>query len=299
MSTLPSQPEQVLKQGFFARLEHALLTTDPARKCALVAALWADWQADQIVWPDTPADALSPAEVCPVDAVGHPERPELIEPSKLRPRQMGTAEGRAIMLHAVAHIEYNAINLGLDAAYRFRFLPKDFTGGWLRVAYEEVEHFGLVTDHLKTLGYAYGNFPAHRGLWDMACRTGHDPLVRMALIPRLFEAHGLDVTPGITEKFRQAGDAVAVAALEVILREEVGHVALGDYWFRHLCAERGLPAEDTYQALITEYDAPRLKPPFNEAARLQAGFTAEELESLKRFAIKGSVKGQTQGKQHG
>jgi uncharacterized ferritin-like protein (DUF455 family) len=271
--------------GFYTRLEHALLTTHPAEKCALVAALWGDWQAGSIDWPDEPACKLLPQAVVPADQVEHPDKPELIDPSKLRARQMGTPEGRAIMLHAVAHIEYNAINLGLDAAYRFRFLPREFTGGWLRVAHEEVEHFGLVTAHLAIMGYAYGDFPAHRGLWVTACKTAHDPLVRMALILRLFEAHGLDVTPGITEKFRQAGDAGAVAALEVILREEVGHVALGDYWFRHLCAEHGLPVEATYQQLIAEYDAPRLKPPYNTEARLQAGFTVDELESLARFAV--------------
>ena len=284
MSISPS-PDPKPPAGFYTRLEQALFTPQPAEKCAQVAALWADWQAGYLAWPDEPACRLMPEAVWPAERLEHPEKPVLIDPSQLRARQMGTPEGRAVMLHAVAHIEYNAINLGLDAAYRFRSLPREFAGGWLRVAYEEVQHFGLVTTHLGTLGYAYGDFPAHRGLWAMACKTAHDPLVRMALIPRLFEAHGLDVTPGIIERFRQAKDAGAVAALEVILREEVGHVALGDHWFRQLCAERGLPAETTYQRLITEYDAPRLRPPYNTEARLQAGFSTEELASLAKFAV--------------
>ena len=267
--------------GCYARLEAALRETNPQQKCEHVTALWADWQAGKITWPDTAADA----PIWPVEHPGKPDKPELVSPHQVKARGMGNALGRATMLHAVAHIEFNAINLALDHAYRFRPMPRDYVGGWLRVAFEEVEHFGLVTDHLHSLGYAYGDFPAHQGLWDMACKTAHDPLVRMALIPRLFEARGLDVTPGITEKFKQVGDNVAVAALEVILREEVGHVALGDFWFRHLCTERGLAPEQTYVDLICQYDAPRLKPPFNENARMQAGFSAAELASLKRFAL--------------
>lgn len=275
-------PDPVLSpSACYARLEQALREPDPQQKCRLVTTLWADWQAGVIGWPDPNAgDAI-----WPVDQPGKPEKPELVSPHQVKSRGIGNALGRATMLHAVAHIEFNAINLALDHAYRFRPMPRDYVGGWLRVAFEEVEHFGLVTDHLRSLRYAYGDFPAHQGLWDMACKTAQDPLVRMALIPRLFEARGLDVTPGIIEKFKQVCDTVAVAALEVILREEVGHVALGDFWFRHLCAERGLDPEPTYLDLIRQYDAPRLKPPFNETARMQAGFSADELDSLKRFAL--------------
>lgn len=283
MTTL--EPSLEGGSGFYARLEAALQAAEPAEKCNLVGRLWRDWQAGLILWPDESAAALMPSQVWPVTELPFPERPLLRAPHEMKTRGMGTREGRAAMLHAVAHIEYNAINLGLDAAYRFRQLPKEFTGGWLRVAHEEVEHFGLVTSHLATFGYQYGDLPAHRGLWDMACKTAHDPLVRMALIPRLFEAHGLDVTPGILEKFRQASDLEAVAALEVILREEIGHVALGDYWFRYLCAERGVVAEEVYLDLLVQYDAPRLKPPFNTEARLAAGFTQTELDSLARFGL--------------
>ena len=270
--------------GFYARLEAALRTPEPASKCAQVRALWADWQAGNLLWPDRPAAQIAPAEVFPAASLTFPECPELLPPQQVRSRNMGSALGRVTMLHAVAHIEYNAVNLALDAACRFRQLPREFTEGWLRVAHEEVEHFTLVTQHMAELGYAYGDLPAHRGLWDMACKTAHDPLVRMALIPRLFEARGLDVTPGMAEKFRQVGDHVAVAILEIILREEIGHVALGDVWFRQLCAERGLNPEATYLELLQQYDAPRLKPPFNTKARLAAGFTAEELAVLEKFS---------------
>lgn len=280
MDTIISAPEF----GFYARLEKALRTPDPTDKCQQVTALWCDWQAGVVVWPDEPACTLTPDQVWPANELVFPDKPVLKGPQEVKARSMGTQAGRVAMLHAVAHIEYNAINLALDAALRFRQLPREFTGGWLRVAQEEVEHFGLVTTHLASFGVSYGDLPAHRGLWDMACKTAHDPLVRMALIPRLFEARGLDVNRGMAEKFRQAGDATAVAALDVILEEEIGHVALGDYWFRCLCAERGLPVEATYLQLITQYDAPRLKPPFNTEARLKAGFTAEELEALARFS---------------
>lgn len=283
MTTLESSHQEVFL-GFFARLEVALRTTGPAEKCALVSQLWRDWQAGAIVWPDNPDCALTPDQVWPAADLPFPDKPILRAPHEMKTRGMGTQEGRVAMLHAVAHIEYNAINLALDAALRFRQLPREFAGGWLRVAQEEVEHFGLVTTHLASFGVCYGDLPAHRGLWAMACKTAHDPLVRMALIPRLFEARGLDVNRGMAEKFRQAGDAEAVAALDVILEEEIGHVALGDYWFRYLCAERGLPPEETYLSLIAQYDAPRLKPPFNVEARLQAGFSADELATLARFA---------------
>ena len=184
------------------------------------------------------------------------------------------------MLHAIAHIEFTAINLALDAAWRFRGLPGDYTGGWLQVAWEEVQHFALVREQLRHKGYDYGDFPAHAGLWDLARKSEHDLLTRMALLPRLMEARGLDVTPAIMAKFRAIDDAGAVAVLERILQDEVGHVALGDRWFRRICAERGLEAEATFRKLLAEHDLPLPRGPFNRDARLRAGFSLEEITSF-------------------
>ena len=182
-------------------------------------------------------------------------------PTQLPARGTHTPEGRAALIHAIAHIEFNAINLALDHIVRFPEFPREYISDWIKVAAEEAYHFGLVRDHLRTLGYAYGDFEAHEGLWQMTVRTAHDPLARMALVPRLLEARGLDATPPIQKKLHSAGDAAAVAILDIILRDEVGHVAIGDRWFRVLCEARGLEPEATYRNLIAEYAAPWPQPP--------------------------------------
>ncbi len=223
----------------------------------------------------------------PLDAdalPGRPARPELRRHTEVARRSPATPEGRAVLLHAIAHIELNAINLALDAVWRFDGMPEAYYRDWLRVAGEEALHFQLLRDHLRTLGHAYGDFPAHQGLWEMCAKTAHDIVARMALVPRTLEARGLDATPLIQRKLRQVGtpDALAaVAILDTILRDEVGHVAVGNHWYRWLCARDGLDPIDHYADLVRRYEAPRLKPPFNEAARQQAGFTAVELKLLQ------------------
>lgn len=280
-SPLPSS-----RPGLFARILAALRETDPDAKCVAATALWGDWQAGG--WSAL-GDDCAAVPAIPLPVPGRPARPELVPPAQVPLRGVGTREGRGAMLHAVAHIEFNAINLALDAAFRFRGLPADYYGGWLQVAAEEALHFGLIRARLRGLDYDYGDFPAHNGLWELALKTADDPLARMALVPRLMEARGLDATPPILARFRQAGDAETVAALEVILRDEVGHVALGDRWFRHLCGERGLPAEATYRRLLDDYRAPRVKPPFNTEARLAAGFSAAELADLAAHAAENNA----------
>ena len=190
-------------------------------------------------------------------------------------------QGRIALLHAVAHIEFNAINLALDAALRFAGMPGDYYRDWLSVAFDEARHFRLLETRLHEMGAAYGDLPAHNGLWEMAEQTAHDPLVRMALVPRVLEARGLDVTPGMIEKLRNAGDHASVACLEIILEEEVRHVAIGSRWFRYLCEQRGLAPEATFRSLLREYYAGGLRGPFNHQARLDAGFTESELEDLE------------------
>ena len=211
---------------------------------------------------------------------GRPARPELIPHTAVPRRKPGSPEGHAALLHAIAHIEFNAINLALDCVYRFRGLPDDYYDGWLQVAREEAHQFGLVSARLADLGFAYGDFPAHRGLWDMAVKTAADPLARMALVPRVLEARGLDATPPIVASLRRIGDEASIAVLDIILRDEIGHVGLGDHWFRQLCNARNLEPESTYRALLRDFKAPRPIAPMNESARLAAGFSPAELAAL-------------------
>lgn len=249
-----------------------LAERDVETKLAGAAKLWARWQADALC-----VEATSDAHV---DAAGIPERPQLAPPASMPRRQLNGPENHAALIHALAHIEFNAINLALDAVQRFNDLPRDFYGDWLQVAAEEAYHFSLLRNHLRSLGYDYGDFLAHAGLWEMAEKTAHDPLARMALVPRLLEARGLDVTPDIQRKLRGFGDAAGANILDIILRDEIGHVAAGDRWFRYLCAQRGLVPEAAFQALVATPGVPRPRPPFNESARLAAGFSAEELAEL-------------------
>lgn len=212
---------------------------------------------------------------------GRPDRPRLVPTLQVPKRSPFTTEGRAALLHAIAHIEFNAINLALDAIWRFPGMPEDFYRDWLKVAAEEALHFTLLNEHLQTLNCSYGDFDAHDGLWTMAERTAGDVLARMALVPRTLEARGLDATPPLQAKFARAGDLRAVEILEVILRDEIGHVEIGNRWYRHLCQERGLDPIGLYPQLVAQYEAPRLRPPFNIAARSAAGFSAEELAYLQ------------------
>jgi uncharacterized ferritin-like protein (DUF455 family) len=247
---------------------------DPTRKQALTASAAAQWRAGGL-HPD--AAAAAPVREVP----GRPARPELVPPRDLKARKLTSPAGRAAMIHAVAHIEFNAINLAWDAVQRFRDMPPEFYGDWIEVAAEESEHFGLMRDRLADLGYDYGDFPAHDGLWEMARSTAHDPLIRMALVPRVLEARGLDVTPGMIARFEAAGDFDTAARLGVILRDEVGHVAVGSRWFRRLCAERGVDAEPLYFELLSRYMRAEIRCPLNLPARREAGFDEAELDRLQ------------------
>ena len=211
---------------------------------------------------------------------GRPALPRLVAAKDVPSRSPFTVEGRAALLHAICHIEFNAINLALDAAWRFPGMPDAFYVDWLRVAAEEACHFRLLRDHLASLGCAYGDCLAHDGLWTMCARTADDIVARMALVPRTLEARGLDATPLIQDKLTRAGDRRAVEILDVILRDEVGHVAIGNRWFHHLCQQQGLDAVSLYPQLVKRHEAPRLRPPFNTEARLAAGFTEAELAYL-------------------
>jgi len=220
------------------------------------------------------------AELEPMQEPGRPERPERVKASRVPRRGFGTREGRAIMMHAIAHIEFNAINLALDAVHRFAGMPEQFYADWLSVAEEEAYHFELIRAHLRHLGGDYGDYPAHGSLWEMCDRTAHDVLDRMALVPRVLEARGLDVTPGIQEKLLQAGDANAVSLLDIIMRDEVGHVEIGNRWFHFCCQKRGLDPQATFTELLDHYYPKGLFGPFNLDARRKAGFSEQELAML-------------------
>ena len=226
-----------------------------------------------------PEDAVAACDL--IDQPGRPARPRLVPPQQVGRRRVGSRQGHAALIHALAHIEFNAINLALDCVCRFRGHPVDFYRDWLRVAAEEGLHFRLLRDHLRTLGFDYGDFDAHDGLWQMAVRTAHDPLARMALVPRLLEARGLDATPGIMDKLGGIGDTAGVAILEIVLRDEIGHVAIGNRWFGWLCQTRDLDPLQTQADLAQRYRAPRLHGPFNLEARRKAGFSERELALLQ------------------
>ncbi|MDH5183728.1 MAG: ferritin-like domain-containing protein [Gammaproteobacteria bacterium] len=217
----------------------------------------------------------------PIGDPGRPATPVLVAPRDLHARKLSSLEGQAALIHAICHIEFNAINLAWDAVYRFRDLPTEFYHDWVKVADEEAYHFTLLREHLRSFDYDYGNFDAHNGLWEMAQQTAHDPLIRMALVPRVLEARGLDVTPGIMAKLRGIGDLKAVSILEIIFRDEIGHVEIGSRWFEYLCQQRKLEPTSTFRELIEEYMKGSLKGPFHKEARLKAGFSEEELAYLE------------------
>lgn len=250
---------------------HALMETDPRAKCLATRALHA---------ADSSALSQSTGQAEPVPIPGRPDRPTLVHPSKLARRGLGTELGRAVFIHAIAHIEFNAINLGLDAAYRYRGLPPRYYADWLSMAADESRHFEMLNDRLADFGYAYGDFDAHNGLWEMAVKTAHDPMVRMALVPRVLEARGLDVTPAMIDKLRQAGDGKSVAIFEQILAEEVPHVEIGTRWFRYFAEPRGLDPDRTFFQLLDEYMNGGPPGPYNIEARREARFSEPELAEL-------------------
>lgn len=250
----------------------ALCLADPAAKARAARELLAALRDDAIE-PDA-------AIAAPPGLPGRPPRPRLVPPKEVPSRSPATREGRAALLHAITHIEFNAINLALDAAWRFGGMPRAFYRDWLRVASEEALHFTLLREHLRTLGHDYGDFDAHDGLWTMAERTAGDIVARIALVPRTLEARGLDATPPLQAKLARAGDTRAVEILDLILRDEIGHVAIGNHWYRWLCRRDGLDPHAHFERLLREHAAPRLRAPFNTDARRAAGFSVAEIERL-------------------
>lgn len=271
-----SNPQELRQAALFW-----LTQSTAIEKSIGVRVLKTDWHSDKL--------ALDTSKVITYSGKlpGLPSKPELVDPKLVKKRSMATQEGRAALIHALAHIEFNAINLALDAIWRFPNMPREYYLDWLQVAAEEALHFSLLTNHLKRLGFSYGDFPAHNSLWEMAERTQGDCLARMALVPRTLEARGLDAGPSLKAKLVQVGDTLAGAILDIILRDEIGHVAIGNRWYGYLCAQRQCDPVKMYAELRVKYKAPKLKGPYNLDARRQAGFTEDELHRLDEDASSG------------
>jgi len=254
--------------------QRCLAEADPLRKVALTQHYAARFRAGVL---KLPAQAPDPQ---PIRMPGRPAQLVLVHPRELPRRGLGSAEGRAAFIHAIAHIELNAIDLAWDAVYRFRGLPGSFYADWVSCADDESRHFLLLRERLLVHGHDYADFPAHNGLWEMCEKTAHDGLARMALVPRVLEARGLDVTPAMIAKLRSLGDDATADVLEVILREEVAHVAAGSRWYRWYCERAGVEPRARFKELLREYAGGYLHGPFNIEARLLAGFDEDELASL-------------------
>lgn len=251
-----------------------LTSIDPIKKSAGVIQLQKSWLSNELA-VDTTVE-LSTKSIIP----GCPKKPELVPPLAVEKRSMRSKEGRAALIHALTHIEFNAINLALDAIWRFANMPNQYYADWLKVAAEEAYHFTLLNDHLHTLGYEYGSFAGHNALWEMVEKTKGDVLARMALVPRTMEARGLDASPPLRNKLAQAGDQKAADILDIILRDEIGHVAVGNTWFNWLCQQRKVDPIATFDTLCIEFKAPKMRPPFNIDARRKAGFSEQEINLL-------------------
>ena len=260
----------------FSLAERVLLSPDIDTKVAVTAEAWRLNGEDRLA-------LTGGSPPLAIEAARFPERPILVDPRDLPKRKLNSVEGRVALLHAVAHIEFTAIQLAWDHLYRFRGLPESYYRDWLGVAQEESRHFESVRDRLRELGSDYGQLPAHGGLWSIARETAYDALARMALVPRFMEARGLDVTPGMIDRLEGIGDAASVAVLKVILDEEVGHVDLGSRWFRWICKQRGLDPEREYFSLIERHMRGQARGPFNLELRRMAGFSENELRRLERL----------------
>jgi uncharacterized ferritin-like protein (DUF455 family) len=260
-------------KNLFEQTLSCLLINDPQQKVEATLALHKDWLDGKL--------SLQPlAEVKPLAVPGRPEKPDLVDAREVPRRNFASLKGRLTLVHAIAHIEFNAINLALDAVYRFQQMPEQYYSDWCRVAAEEAQHFMMLVEYLEGHGMAYGDLTAHNGLWEMAVKTDKDVLIRMALVPRVLEARGLDVTPTMIEKLKSTGDNQLIAILQKIFDDEIGHVKIGTYWYKTLCKERQLEPQQTFLQLIEKYMQGAKFGPFETEARIKAGFTAKEMQSL-------------------
>ena len=250
-----------------------LLLNEPHKKIQAVRDLNKQWLAGQL-------NLISSQEAERVAIPGRPEKPRLVNPRDVPKRGFNSEAARIKLVHAITHIEFNAINLALDAVYRFRDMPEQYYTDWLNIAVEEALHFTLLEEYLKSKKSFYGAYDSHNGLWEMAVKTDHDVMVRMALVPRVLEARGLDVTPGMITKFQNIAETEMVDTLNIIQRDEIGHVERGNHWFNELCRQRSIPPSETFHQLLDEYMEESMFDSLNQEARLKAGFSKQELVDL-------------------
>lgn len=253
----------------------AILSADLDEKTELA-------QATARRWHERRLSLRSPLDPDLPERPGRPAKPVLVPPRATEKRSLHTLAGRVAMLHALAHIELNAVDLALDIVARFASepVPHSFFDGWMRVAFEEAKHFRMVRDRLRALGADYGDMPAHDGLWQAAHSTRNDLTARLAVVPLILEARGLDVTPSLQDKMRETGDIESADVLKVIYEDEKGHVAVGAKWFRFLCAREKKDPAATFKALVRANFRGALKAPFNDVARAEAGLTPSFYRSL-------------------
>lgn len=268
------------RASLFEAAERCLRADTIEAKLTLTAQAAADYRFGRL------SPAATDDAVRPIGQPGRPPRPLLVPPRQLPQRGIGSVDGRAAFIHAIAHIEFNAIDLAWDAVYRFRGMPAEYYADWVQVAADEARHFALLAERLSAHGQTYGDFDAHNGLWEMAEKTAGSCLERMALVPRVLEARGLDVTPAMIQRLRQVGDLATAEVLELILREEVAHVAAGSRWFHWCCARERLDPLQTFAALLAPHRV-ALRGPFNTAARRAAGFDELELAEIDTLAVEG------------
>jgi len=259
--------------NLFVELERIIKLTCAREKCAATHEIY------QRLHETTQDHSLT---VNKIAQPGYPPELKLVAPRELKRRGIASQEGRNILMHAIAHIEYNAINLALDAAYRFRNQPIEYYQDWLSIASDEARHFTLIQEYLNENGCNYANFSGHNGLWEMAVKTDHDIVARMALVPRVLEARGLDVTPGMIKRLSGVGDQAAIDILNIIYQDEISHVEKGSFWFFQQCKSRNLEPRATFLEMVKKYLHGELRGPFNISARLQAGFDEDEMAYLNK-----------------
>ena len=270
------------EENLFESAHKCLMIKDPYQKADEAKRLYQDFENNEVAIQsfDAPVSVTVP---------GRPSRPELVHPRDVPKRGFKSRQGLLRLAHAVAHIEFNAINLALDAVYRFRDMPQEFYSDWLKIAAEEAKHFLLLSEYLHNQGSCYGEYEAHNGLWEMAIKTDHDVMIRMALVPRVLEARGLDVTPDMIDKLTAAEEWAFVDILKIIHDEEIGHVLSGTRWFNYECHNRGLDPRETFIDLLDQYMVGVTIGPFHEESRKLAGFTAEEMDELLKRLVKKEV----------
>ena len=264
--------------GVLADAREVLLTASPRLKAKRARLMRRDWLASQKIG-DNPSSLP--------DQPARPDKPKLVSPAKVPRRRLGSPEGRGALLHAVAHIELNAIDLAADMIARFSLHPSlaadvrnNFVADWSSVCDDEARHFILLADRLSELGLSYGDYAAHNGLWEAAQTTRDNFPARVAIAPLVLEARGLDVTPGMITKLNSVGDELSSRILETIYEEEIGHVAIGARWFKYLAAQQSESAESYFHALVRAHFKGRVKSPFNEKARTLAGLSRAYYEPL-------------------